>query len=192
MKLANQQLKHALKEWAIAVEALSAGKTIILLRKGGIREAGFQVKYPLVWLYPTYEHQKPELLKPEYAPAVTAVESGWHPHTVEIKSCAEITDVLPVNNQSQIAALQPYHIWHEQMISERLKWKPQQPVMVLLLRVHRLASSLTIPYNDAYGGCKSWIDLIEPLATERLTPVIKNSKYEQQAQEIKALISCDL
>ncbi len=188
MKLANQQLKHALKEWAIAVEALSAGKTIILLRKGGIREAGFKIKYPLVWLYPTYEHQKPELLKPEYASAVTAVESGWHPLTVEINSCAEVTDVLPVSNPSQIAALQPYHIWHERMVSERLKWKPQQPIMVLLLRVHRLASSLTIPYNDAYGGCKSWIDLTEPLAMDRLTPVIESGKYEQQVQEIKALI----
>ncbi len=188
MTLANQQLKHAIKEWAIAVDALSAGKTIILLRKGGIREAGFKVKYPLVWLYPTYEHQKPELLKPEYASAVTPVKSGWHPHTVEIKSCAEVTDVLPISHKSQIAALQPYHIWSEQMIGERLKWKPQQPVMVLLLKVYRLASAFTIPYNDAYGGCKSWIDLIEPLAMNQLTPVMEDNKYEQQAQKIKALV----
>lgn len=188
MILANQQLKHALKEWAIAVDALSAGKTIILLRKGGIREAGFEVKYPLVWLYPTYEHQKPELLKPDYASAVTPVKSGWHPHTVEIKSCAEVTDILPISHKSQIVALQPYHIWSQQMIDERLKWKPQQPVMLLLLKVYRLPSSLTIPYHDAYGGCKSWIDLIEPLATNRLTPVMDDNEYQQQTQKIKALI----
>ena len=39
-------LTSALKEWAVAVEALEQGKTIMLLRKGGISEQGgrFQVK----------------------------------------------------------------------------------------------------------------------------------------------------
>ncbi|MEO1671947.1 MAG: DUF1802 family protein, partial [Cyanobacteria bacterium J06631_2] len=78
MVLASQSLTHTLKEWAIAVDALSQGRTIMLLRKGGIRERGFQVKYSPVWLYPTYEHQKPNLLKPEYVTQVTPVESGWH------------------------------------------------------------------------------------------------------------------
>ena len=30
------KIKQALKEWNVAVEALEAGKTILLLRKGGI------------------------------------------------------------------------------------------------------------------------------------------------------------
>ncbi len=189
MVLANQQFQHALKEWAIAVDALSTGKTIVLLRKGGIREQGFKVKHPLIWLYPTYEHQKPDLLKPEYASGVIPVTSGWHPQTVTIKSCAEITNVLPVSQKQQIEALQPYHIWNEKMIGDRLKWKPKIPLIVLLLRVYRLATTQTIAYNDIYGGCKSWIDLIEPIATNNLTPVIKAHDYEQEAQEIKDLIS---
>ena len=192
METANvKELRHALKEWAIAVDALSAGKTIVLLRKGGIREAGFKVKYPLVWLYPTYEHQKPHLLKSEYASEVTPVESGWHPHTVEIQSCAEVTDVLPLSSKSQIEALQPYHIWNEQMIGERLKWKPQQPIMVLLLQVYRLSSPQTIPYDDAYGGCKSWIDLLEPLPKQGLTPAIEDRQYWQLVREIKATLMID-
>ena len=189
MALVKQQLKQALKEWAIAVDALSAGKTIILLRKGGIREAGFQVQHRHVWLYPTYEHQKPELLKPEYAPQVNPVPSGWHPQTVMIKSCAEITDVLSVTSKEQIAGLQPYHIWHEQMISDRLKWKPQRPLTVLLLRVYRLATPETIPYDASYGGCKSWIDLIEPIAQNNLVPVINDAEYTARVCQIKALVT---
>ena len=188
MGLVNQQLQHALKEWAIAVDALSTGKTIVLLRKGGIREAGFQVQQPLVWLYPTYEHQKPHLLKPEYASKVTPVESGWHPRTVIIQSCAEITQVLPVSNKEQIEALQPYHIWHEQMISDRLGWQPQRPLIVLLLRVYRLAIPKTILYDSSYGGCKSWIDLIEPISQANLNPVISDDEYAIQAQKIAALV----
>ena len=184
-----EQLQHALKEWAIAVDALSTGKSIVLLRKGGIREARFEVKYPVVWLYPTYEHQKPNLLKSEYASSVVPVESGWHPNTVvKIKSCAEVSEVLPINNSRQIEALQPYHIWNEQMIGDRLKWKSRQPLIVLLLKVYRLPQPKIIPYNDAYGGCKSWIDLIEPIATKELVPAIDDSEFERKVREIKAVI----
>jgi hypothetical protein len=189
MVITNQQLNHALKEWAIAVEALSTGKTIVVLRKGGIREANFQVRHHYVWLYPTYEHQKPQLLKPEYAAQVTPVESGWRPDTVTIQSSAEITDVLTVNKQEQIEALHPYHIWHEQMISDRFQWQPQRPLNVLLLRVYRLATPQSIPYEDAYGGCKSWIELNMSIAGDNLTSVMSDTGYIAQVKKIKALIS---
>lgn len=187
-----KQLDEALKEWAIAVEALTTGNTIMLLRKGGIREKSFQVKYSPVWLYPTYEHQKPNLLKSAYAKSVVPVESGWHPSTVEIKSCAEITDVLPINSMSQVQGLLPYHIWNEQMIGDRLKWKPQQPLVVLLLRVYGLPSNKpchNIPYSDRYAGCKSWIKLLEPISTEGLIPVIEEDSYTQKVREIKQAIN---
>ncbi len=182
-----QQLQTALKEWAIAVEALTAGKTIVLLRKGGIREKSFHLLHENVWLYPTYEHQKPDLLKPEYAEQVISVESGWHPATVEIKSSAVITDVLPVKSEERIKALLPYHIWNQKMISDRLNWKPQQPLMVLLLRVYRLPQPRIIAYHNTYGGCKSWIDLVEPIPTTELIPVIEEERYHQIAQEIKQI-----
>ncbi|MDJ0594020.1 MAG: DUF1802 family protein [Pleurocapsa sp. MO_226.B13] len=183
-----QQLQTALKEWAIAVEALTAGKTIVLLRKGGIREKSFHLLHENVWLYPTYEHQKPDLLKPEYAEKVRSVESGWHPATVEIKSSAVITDVLPVKSEERLKSLLPYHIWNQKMISDRLKWKPQQPLMVLLLRVYRLAQPQVIPYHNTYGGCKSWIDLVEPISTAELLPAIEDGKYARLVGEIKDLI----
>ena len=188
MKLAKLQLQSALKEWAIAIEALNQGDTIILLRKGGIREQGFQVEDSFVWLYPTYEHQKPHLLKPEYTSQVVSVESGWHPEQVTIASCAEITDILAIDNIKQIEALQPYHIWNEQMIGDRLKWKPQKPLIVLLLKVYRLPQPQSIPYSNAYGGCKSWIELNLPIATDQLIPVIEDNQYNQKVLEIKTLL----
>lgn len=189
MKLVNQQLKQALKEWEIAVTALGAGETILLLRKGGIREKSFQVKSSIIWLYPTYEHQKPHLLKPEYAKGVFPVESGWHPETVEIQNCGIITDVLEVASKNCLTALEPYYIWNQQMVEERWKWKPQQPLMVLLLRVYRLSRPQILPYRHAYGGCKSWIELAEPIATDNLTPVLEDREYERQVSAIKSAIA---
>ena len=58
----------ALKEWASAVKALEAGSQIFIMRKGGIIEEtrDFQVVSNDFYLYPTYEHQRRELLKAPY------------------------------------------------------------------------------------------------------------------------------
>ncbi|NEQ82765.1 MAG: DUF1802 family protein [Moorea sp. SIO2I5] len=181
---------HALKEWAVAVDALEAGKTIMLLRKGGIREQGncFRVAHPKVLLYPTYEHQKPNLLKPDYAEQVKPVLSGWHPETVRIGSWASITDILSVTEQSTVAALLPYHIWNEQFASERLKWKPRQALYVLLLRTYQLPEPVITPYHQEYGGCRSWIDLVEPISYQGVVPVWNDREYIEQVREIRSLI----
>ena len=49
-------LHWALKEWAVICRALAEGRQSLLLRKGGIAEAGgaFQVEQPRFWLLPTY------------------------------------------------------------------------------------------------------------------------------------------
>ena len=182
----SKQLDRALKEWAVAVEALEAGETIMLLRKGGIRETGknFSIQHTQVWLYPTYEHQKPDLLKPEYADKVTVVESGWHPKNVRIGSLANITQVVPIQSPERVNLLQPYHIWNERMISDRLKWKPHQPLFILLLRVYKLDRPILIPYHSSYGGCKSWIDLQESIALEGLEPVLADDVYSEQVKQI--------
>jgi hypothetical protein len=181
---------HALKEWAVAVNALEAGKTILLLRKGGIREVGgrFQVQYPQALLYPTYEHQKPNLLKPEYARQVTPVTSGWHPESVRIGSWAEITDIFCITEESIVDRLLPYHIWNEKLASDRFHWKPRQPLYVLLLRVYKLSQPLTIPYSPEYGGCKSWLDLLQSVSLEGSVPIFQETQYAQQVEAIRQIV----
>jgi hypothetical protein len=181
---------HALKEWTVAVDALEQGKTIMLLRKGGIHEQSgrFKVAYDQILLYPTHEHQQPFLLKHEYAKQVTPVTSGWHPETIRIGSWAEITDILPVSEEPIVRALQPFHIWNEQFISDRLKWKPRQPLYILLLRTYELAQAQIIPYRSKYRGCKSWIDLAEPISIEDATPVLNDTAYAQLADEIRGIV----
>jgi hypothetical protein len=181
---------HALKEWAVAVNALEAGKTILLLRKGGIREVGgrFQVQYPQALLYPTYEHQKPNLLKPEYARQVTPVTSGWHPESVRIGSWAEITDIFCITEESIVDRLLPYHIWNEKLASDRFHWKPRQPLYVLLLRVYKLSQPLTIPYSPEYGGCKSWLDLLQSVSLEGSVPIFQETQYVQQVEAIRQIV----
>jgi hypothetical protein len=181
---------HALKEWAIAIDALENGNTIMLLRKGGIHEKNgrFQVAHEQVLLYPTFEHQQAFLLKSEYANCVCPVTSGWHPETVRIGSWAEITEILPVSDESIVNRLLPFHIWNEHFISDRLKWKACEPLYILLLRTYKLPQAPEIPYRPKYGGCKSWIDLEQGIDVENAEPVLSESGYQQLVAEIRQII----
>jgi hypothetical protein len=188
--MAENSAIHALKEWAVAVDALVGGETIVLLRKGGIREEGkhFRVAETDVLLYPTYEHQQPELLKPPYAGLVQPVPSGWHPETVTLNGWARITDIFQVSEAQTVEALLPHHIWNERFAAERFGWKPRYPLYVLLLRAYRLRAPRTIPYVPAYGGCRSWIDLEQPVSLEGMRPALTDARYAEQVAEIRSIV----
>ncbi len=182
----------ALKEWAIALDALTQGHTILLLRKGGIRErqGHFDVAHRQVVLYPTYEHQQPRWLEAGYREHVAPVASGWHPERLTLSAWAEITHIFQIREAATVGALQPYHIWTDEMVAERLRWKPQQPLYGLLLRTHQLGTPVQIPYQDAYGGCKSWVEVAVPAGaiTFEPCPVLTDADYEEQVRAIAHLI----
>lgn len=184
---------YALKEWDIAIQALEQGKTIMLLRKGGIREQGgkFKVDHEKILLYPTFEHQNQTLLKPESANFVQPVASGWHPETVKISSFAEITDIISWNNTKNeylINSLIKYHIWNQVFIRDRLQFKPDKPLYILLLRTYKLSQIYDIPYDSSYGGCRSWIDLQKMISLENMVPVLTQENYDQQVSTIHQIL----
>ena len=184
---------YALKEWDIAIQALEMGETIMLLRKGGIREQGgkFKVDHDQILLYPTFEHQKPTLLKPEYANLVQPVASGWHPETVKISSFAEITNILSWNNaqnESLINSLIKYHIFNQEFVRDRLQYKPDQPLYILLLKTYKLEKVYNIPYHPSYGGCRSWIELQETISLENMVPILMQEDYDQQVSTIDQIL----
>lgn len=184
------ELIHALKEWAVAVDALEQGKMIMLMRKGGIREQGrsFKVAHNQILLFPTYEHQQPHLLKPNYVSQVKSVTSGWHPLTVQISAWAQITHVFQLSDAPTITALLPYHVWNTQFASERFGWKPKSPLYVLLLQTYQLAQAQAVPYRTEYGGCRSWIDLAESVTTGGSVPALDEAEYTRQVSEIHGII----
>lgn len=184
-------LHDALKEWAVAVDALSDGETIALLRKGGIRDRGgqFQVKSDRVWLYPTYEHQKPELLQIPYADRVSPVPSGWHPETVTLRSWAQVDRLLSVREPQAAFDLLPELVWNEAFVRDRLNWKPERPLFLLLLRTYRLAEPVELPYRPQYGGCRSWIELESALATGDRDPALSDADYAERRSRLEQILA---
>jgi hypothetical protein len=151
----------AFKEWAVIVRALLEGEQILDVRKGGLREDGrhFGVHASRVWLYPTTEHQRPELLKPAYRHTIELSAGSPVGEPITIPGWADVTGVATLTDPEQLASLDSKLIWTLDYAESRLNWKKRDPLWVLVLRVHRLREPVTVPWSEDYGGCTSWVDL---------------------------------
>jgi hypothetical protein len=151
----------ALKEWAVIVHALLEGEQIVDLRKGGLREDGrhFDVPASTCWLYPTAEHQRPELLKDAYRHWTDLATSSPVGGAITIPGWAEIVQVATVTDEEHVSALAGKTIWSTDYAASRLKWKKRDPLFVLVMRVHRLLEPVVVEWRDEYGGCTSWVPL---------------------------------
>ncbi len=184
-----EMLTTALKEWSVAVDALANGETILLLRKGGIKEDSgkFSAEAEKVVLFPTFEHQRPELLKPDYQAAVDPVEKGWHPKVITLKAWAQITNIFLTDDADKVAALTPFHIWQTNLAQERLKWKPKQPLYVMTLRAYRFPKPVVLPWREAYGGCQSWVPIDEGVKANGVE-AIAQADYRAQVSAIEQVL----
>ncbi len=182
----------SLKEWAVAVKALGEGKQIITVRKGGLYEETreFKLEHDTFYLYPTYEHQNAEMVKPAFHPLLQATLEGWslEKPTVEIEYFAEITDDLEVLDEAKIRALAPYHIWTDNFADVRLHWKKQKPLHILFARVYRLAKPFALAIAEEYKGCKSWHNLLQEVPQDGYAPVLGEAEYNQKRAEIMRVL----
>jgi hypothetical protein len=155
----------AFKEWAVIVRALLEGEQILDVRKGGLREDGrhFGLQSPRAWLYPTTEHQRPELLKPAYRHSIELSAGSPVGEPITIPGWAEIVGVATLTDPDQLARLDSKLIWTFDYAESRLQWKKRQPLWVLAMRVHRLLEPLEVPWREEYGGCTSWVDFVDRL-----------------------------
>ena len=182
----------ALKEWAVAVKTLGQGEQILALRKGGIHreDRDFRFVHPEFLLFPTYEHQKAELIKSEFHNTLrdTYDESGVA-GSVDFTYFCQVTDKFELRDESELDRISDQHIWTDDYAHKRLHWRPKQPLTVALLRVYRLRQPQSLPVLAEYSGCKSWVELGRDVALGDMTPVLSDSEYEQQAEIMRDALS---
>ncbi|MDI3328176.1 MAG: DUF1802 family protein [Alicyclobacillaceae bacterium] len=177
----------ALKEWAVALRALDRGEQIVLLRKGGIVEETkeFRVAGTDFFFYPTYEHQRKELVKPSWHADLEDTVRGMElpPKRVRITHGARVVEDVELLDETKLRRIDGFHIWAPDYAAERLHWKPKKPLHVLVLRVFRLSRPAEIPVCDRYLGCKSWVRLEEPVPAEG-EPVLSDEAFARKVEEL--------
>jgi hypothetical protein len=153
----------ACKEWAAVVHALLEGEQILDVRKGGLREDGrhFSVQATRFWLYPTAEHQKPDLLKEPYRHWIELAHAAPVGEPITIEGWADVVKLATVTEAEELDAIASKLIWTDDYAASRLGWKKRDPLWVLALRVHRLVEPVTVAWDAGYGGCTSWVELAD-------------------------------
>jgi hypothetical protein len=174
-----ETLRHTLKEWAVAVRALERGETALVVRKGGIREKAFAVRDTRFLLLPGYEHQRLDLLKPEYRQLMQEIPDLSDGGPLRFTSFAEVKGAYEVSEPESLEAIGPYHMWTPEYAESRFRWRPKKPLTVLVLRTHLLPGPVELPYGEAYAGCRSWIELDQPVSTGGSRPVLDDASFER-------------
>ena len=181
----------ALKEWAITIEAMAKGDQVLLLRKGGIHEDGkdFRVIHREFLFYPTYLHQKEDLLQPAHQPALhRMLEQPQDFEKVTFSYWANAEEVLEISDQEKVNDLEPHYIWTTDYAQSRLHWKPMLPLSVLLLRVYKLGKPVTVQYLPDYGGCTACVEVLSRVEHGTMKPVVSDTKLLDRLSEIKGCL----
>ncbi|MDB5044138.1 MAG: hypothetical protein JWQ08_188 [Deinococcus sp.] len=173
----------ALKEWDTQSQALTQGRTALLIRKGGIMEThdGFEVEHRSFLLYPTFLHQNPAELRPEYAPLL---RDDPQPGAIVIPALAEVMGVWKVEEETQARALAELQALTADAISRRFAYRGRPWVHALLLRVRPLSAALVLPETPQMLGCVSWVPLGE-VAVEAGPPVLSETQLQGLRSEME-------
>lgn len=108
-----------------------------------------------------------------------------------IKYLASLTGCWTTHDPSVLSRLSEHHVWTNEFLETRLKWRAQQPITVLELQVAQLQEPLVIPLQDRYWGCFSWVDVQEGVSSEAVRSakrVLPGSDFQQRQQKVRAAL----
>ncbi len=174
----------------MAVAALAAGDQVLIVRKGGIGEKRFELPHPAFYLFPTYAHQRPELVKPaareRFADPLALRED---PERLPLAVYAQLVGSHPIADPDALAAIDHLHVLTADYAEERLRWRRKHPLWAAVLRVWTVEEP---PVLDAleHGGCVSWVDLPESIgAPGAMTPALDDEAFARASADVEAALA---
>ena len=182
----------AFKEWAVIIDALGRGEQILIFRKGGISEGlgGFQIEHPEFLLFPTLFHQQRESVLPAAQNRFDEIAKTFPtPDVLRLEFFARVVDWRNLDSLAAAERLRGEHCWRDQVVAERFDWGKSKNIFALAVRVFRLAKPVELPNLPGYGGCKSWIELAQPISTDDAVPVLDDVEFAEKLAKIQSALS---
>jgi hypothetical protein len=183
--------EHALKEWAVTVAALAAGDQVLIVRKGGIGEKRFELPHPRFYLFPTYAHQRPELVKAAGRERFgDPLAQRDEPERLPLPAYAELHSAHPVADPEALAAIDGLHILAPSYAEERLRWRRKHPLWAAVLRVWSLPAPPVLEDASRYGGCVSWVELPAAIgAPAERRPALGDEAFAEAAGAVEEALA---
>lgn len=177
----------ALKEWDTQSSLLTQGNLSLLIRKGGIMEThdGFEVEHRSFLLYPTFLHQNPAELQPQYQ---SLLRDDPQPGVIGFPALAEVVAVHKVESLDRALRLEPLQALTGAAIERRFHYRNRPWVHALLLRVRPLLEPLALPESAGMLGCVSWVPL-EDMTVRAGESVVPEDVLEARRLELEQLLA---
>jgi hypothetical protein len=185
------EARVALKEWSVVVEAVRQGVQLLLVRKGGIRDpkGAFVLEHREFLLYPTWEHQRPQCIRPEFRERFQQLfQAPPTPDRIRFEVYAGVALCQEVQDPAVFDRLQRYHIWTPDFFARRLEYRPGSAAQLLVIRAYRFPRPLEHPVRPGEAGCKSWVTLEEPVSLTGAEPVMDDRRFRAALEEIHSRI----
>lgn len=180
-------MKTAFKEWAAVCSALGSGRSILILRRGGVAEpdGAFRPGKGTFLLFPTQFHQSASQLAVWARGENCAAPPAG---SVDIALCATAEDSFPVRDAASLAKLRGLHAWSDAVAKERLERGGDSPLWAIPVRVATLAAPKRIAMRESYGGCRSWIELEEDVDVKGARAVMGDAEFEEKRRAIRGAL----
>ncbi|HXI13056.1 MAG TPA: DUF1802 family protein [Thermoanaerobaculia bacterium] len=179
----------ALKEWASVISALQTGEQICILRKGGIADSRFAIEAEQFYLFPTYLHQKENQFKPEGRDHFAQTDRESEPAIVTISSWADVVRSWTISDLAALDRIEPLFIFTRETLDERFRFRADQKLQLLALRVWRLQSPVEVVNSSAYAGCRSWISLDDEIDTSLSSQTVEELALVARIEQVDFLLA---
>jgi hypothetical protein len=164
----------ALKEWASAIAAMGRGEQVILIRKGGIADPKFGLEATRFYLFPTNFHESG-------APAILP--------TIQITHWCEVVKSWEIRDLDTLLRLESQVVFDRDTLETRYRFRPDQAIHVIAVRTFALPRPASVPMNDRYEGCRSWVSLDEEIAIDDSRPVLDDAQLRAKIDAVAAALS---
>ena len=180
----------ALKEWHVASEAIARGDQVLTIRKGGIREKDFLVEGSSFWLFPTWEHETADQVKPAWRHELARSRAARPADgRVPVRTHCVVEDAWELSDPEPLAALHELHLWTPAYVEERLRWRPRKPLRVLLLRASALVEPVLLEPSPDHAGCRSWLEIDLSAPVGELVPALTDDAFDRFAERVRGLLA---
>lgn len=175
----------AFKEWAVVCAALAAGRQTIILRKGGIDEGreGFRVAHHEFWLLPTRFHQDMSQLASDAETFWRQIRDQPTTGNYRVGLYAVVQKVFEVHDLVALQRLTSEHILSKETVEQRYHYR-HPGLFVLAVRIYRVLGPHEVSDTAYIAGCRSWVELPEPLPTAGATPVLDDPTFAARMNDL--------
>ena len=187
-------MRTAFKEWAVIVDALGRGEQIVILRKGGISEGrgGFKPEHSEFLLFPTLFHQQRESVISSAQGRYDQIAPNFPPSDrLRLEYFARVIAAERLDSLERAHTLRNQHVWRDEVVAERFDWGRDKTIYAMAVRIYRLPTPVELPMSPTYGGCKSWIQVDQEIATDAAQPVLADAAFESKLKAFRDVLARD-